>query len=141
MLPYIRSFSQLATCLVAILFFSKFTMSTRLDQLATASSLTDTLKEIQESMGVLCEDVNCLKASSSGPPSREQSTTMPRNNDQDPAQRILGTSWAEDMDILDPILDEQASDEVRIAEVSPRTEVCIMASFHSMPNTNSPRRS
>ena len=66
-------------------FFFKFTMSTRLNQPATASSLTDTLKEIQESMRTLREDVNRLKASGSGPPSQEQSTTMPRINDQDPA--------------------------------------------------------
>ena len=38
-------------------------------------------------------------------------------NDQDPAQRILGTSWAEEMDILDPILDEQSSDEAQVLEV------------------------
>ena len=135
MLPYIRPFSQLTTCLVATLFFSKFTMFTGLDQLATASSLTDTLKEIQESMRMLREDVNRLKASGSGPPSREQSTTTPQNNDQDPAQRIPGTSWPEEMDILDPILDEQPSDEAHIMEVSPCTEACIMASFHSMPNS------
>ena len=60
---------------------------------------------------------------------------MPRNNDQDPAQRIPGTSWAEEMNILDPILDEQASNEARIVEVSPCTEVCITASFHSIPNS------
>ena len=116
-------------------FLSKFTMSTGLDQLATASSLTDTLKEIQEGVQTLRENVNRLKASGLGPPSQEQSTTTPRNNDQDPAQRILGTSWAEEMDILDPILDEQASDEARVMEVLPRTEACIMASFHSMPNS------
>ena len=39
------------------------------------------------------------------------------------------------MDILDPILDEQASDEARVVEVLPRTKACIMASFHSMPNS------
>ena len=139
MLLYIRPSSQLATCLVVTLFFSKFTMSTGLDQLAMASSLTDTLKEIQESMRVLREDVNYLKASGLGPPSRKQSTTTPRNNDQDPAQRIPGTSWAEEMDILDPILDEQASDEAHVVEVSLRTEVYITASFHSM--LNSVRRS
>ena len=105
------------------------------DQLATASSLTDTLKEIQESMRTFHEDINCLKASGSGPPSWEQSTTTPRNNDQHPAQRIPGTSWAEEMDILDPILDEQASDEARVVEVSPCTKACIMVSFHSMPNS------
>ena len=50
-------------------------MSTGLDQLATASSLTDTLKEIQESMQVLREDINHLKPSGLGPPSQEQYTT------------------------------------------------------------------
>ena len=59
------------------------------------------IEEIQESMRTLREDVNRLKGSGSEPPSREQYTTMPRNNDQDPAQRIPGTSWAEEMDILD----------------------------------------
>ena len=39
------------------------------------------------------------------------------------------------MDILDPILDKQASDEAHVVKVSPRTEACITASFHSMPNS------
>ena len=39
------------------------------------------------------------------------------------------------MNILDPILDEQATDEARVVEVLPRTEVCITAGFHSMPNS------
>ena len=56
-------------------------------------------------------------------------------NDQDPAQRIPGTSWADEMDILDPILDEQARDEACVVEFSPHTEACITVSFHSMPNS------
>ena len=118
---------------------SNFTLSTGLDQLATASSLADTLKEIQEGMETLREDVNRLKASSSASPSREPTTTTTttttsRNNEQEPPQRIPGKSWAEEMDILDLIIDEQAGDEARVKELLPCSKACIMASFHSMAN-------
>ena len=119
---------------------SNFTLSTGLDQLATASSLADSLKEIQEGMKTLHEDVNRLKASSSAPPSREPTTTttttttISRNNEQEPPQRIPGKSWAEEMDILDLIIDEQAGDEARVKELSPCSKACIMASFHAMAN-------
>ena len=111
---------------------SNFTLSTGLDQLAMVSLLADTLKEIQEGMETLRKDVNRLKASSSAPPSREPTTTTSRNNEQEPPQRIPGISWAEEMDILDPIINEQAGDEARVGEVSPCTKACIMASFYSM---------
>ena len=111
-----------------------------LDQLAEASSLTDTLHGIQQDLQSLREDVNQLKGS--------QSTLhLPRSGDerasemitlqsgvQESTERIPGTSWAEEMDILDPILTEEPSDAARIVEVTPCTEACIKAGFQSMPN-------
>ena len=41
----------------------------------------------------------------------------------------------EEIDILYPILMEEPNDAARITEVTPRTEVCIKASFQSMPNS------
>ena len=38
------------------------------------------------------------------------------------------------MDILDPILEEEPGNAACIVEVTPRTEVCIKASFQSMLN-------
>lgn len=96
-------------------------MSNGLDHLATASSLMDTLKEMQEGMRAFREDINCLKTNA--PPSQESSVVTPRNSDQDPAQRIP--------DILDPILDDQHVNEACVVEVSPWTGACIMASFCS----------
>ena len=108
-----------------------------LDQLVTASSMSDTLREIQKELRLLRGDVNRLKANGPTPPPREPAV-IPRSGDQDPTQRISGTSWAEEMDILDPILDEQPGDEARVVEVSPHTGACITASFRSM--TNNARR-
>ena len=112
-------------------------MSSGLDQLASASSISDTLRDIQEELRSLRGDVNRLKANGPTPPPREPAV-IPWSGDQDPTQRVSGTSWAEEMDIIDPILDEQPGDEARVVEVSPRTGAYITASFHSM--TNSSRR-
>ena len=56
-------------------------------------------------MQALCEDVSRLKTNA--PPPRVSPVVMSRSSDQDAAQRILGTSWAEEMDILNPNLDDQ----------------------------------
>ena len=112
-------------------------MSSGLDQLTSASSISDTLRDIQEELRSLRKDINRLKANGPTPPPREPAL-IPRSGDQDPTQRVSGTSWVEEMDIIDPILDEQPGDEACVVEVSPRTGACITASFHSM--TNSSRR-
>lgn len=83
-------------------------------------------------MHALCDDINPL--STNAPPPQESPVVTLRNSDQDTTQRIPGMSWVE-MDILDPILDDQPSDEARIMEVSPHTGVCIAASLRSMANS------
>ena len=98
-----------------------------------APSLTDTLKELQEGMWALCEDINRFKINV--PPKQEPSVVTPQNSDQYPSQRIPGISWAEEMHILEPILDNQPDDEARVVEVSPFTRACIMVSFCSMANS------
>ena len=52
-------------------------MSNGLDQLVTASSQTDTLKELQEGMQALREDVNRLKTNGPTLPPRELYIVMP----------------------------------------------------------------
>ena len=112
-----------------------------LDQLAEATSLTDTLRGIQQDLGSLREDVNRLKEKDSTPhpprscEGRTLELAAPRSGVQEPVERIPGTSWAEEMDILDPVLTEEPGDAARIVEVMPRTEACIKASFQSMPNS------
>ena len=112
----------------------------RLDQLAEASLLTDTLHRIQQDLQSLCEDVNQLKGSQStlhlpwSGDERASETITPQSGIQEPTERILGTSWAEEMDILDPILTEEPSDAARIVEVTLCTEACIKAGFQSMTN-------
>ena len=106
-----------------------------LDQLVMASSLTDMLKELQEGIRALHEDVNRLKTNGPTLPPRKLSTVTPQHSKQDSTQRIPGMNWAEEMDILDPILDDEPGDKARIVEVSPHTGTCITVSFRSMANS------
>ena len=112
-----------------------------LDQLAEASSLTDTLHRIQQDLQSLREDVNQLKGSQStlhlprSGDERASETITPQSGVQEPTERIPGMSWAEKMDILDPILTEepsvaaQPSYAARIVEVTPCTEACIKQAY------------
>ena len=108
-----------------------------LDQLAEASSLTNALLGIQQDLQSLREDVNRLKGTGNystlhlpqSGDERASETITPRSGVQEPTKRIPETSWAEEMDILDPILAEEPGDAARIVEVTPRTEACIKAGF------------
>ena len=62
------------------------------------------------------------------------STSVPQSALHDPIKRSSGTRWAEDMDILDSILEEEPSNTAHAVEVMPCTEMCIKASFCSMSN-------
>ena len=59
---------------------------------------------------------------------------MSQSDIHDPTDRIPGTSWAKEMDILDSILEEEPGDAACIVEVMSCTEVCIKASFRSISN-------
>ena len=115
--------------------------NTGLDQLALASSFTEAMKEICQEMKTLREDVNRLKGGdpasqpsrSDAGSSQEGIVSTPRSGLFEATERIPGTTWAEEMDTLDPILDEDR-DIARVVEVSPRTEECIRTSFRSLPN-------
>ena len=110
--------------------------NTGLDQLALVSSFTEAMKGIHQEMKALREDVNRLKGGdSASQPSRsdagslqEGTALMPRSGLFEATKRILGTTWAEEMDTLDPILNEDR-DIARVVEVSPCTEGCIRMSF------------
>ena len=128
----IFTLSQLVMCLVVTFALLK-SMCNSVNQLVTASSLTDTLKELQERMRALHEDINRLKTNA--PPPRKSPIVMMRNSDQNTTQRIPGMSWAEEMDILDSIPDNQPSDKACIMQVLPCTGVCITVSFHFMANS------
>ena len=92
-------------------------------------------------MKALREDVNRLKGGdpasqlsrSDAGNSQEAIASMPRSGLFEATERIPGTTWAEEMDTLDPILDKDR-DIARVVEVSPRTEECIRTSFRSLPN-------
>jgi len=87
-------------------------------------------------MRALREDVSCLQEQDHQPPrsgeqgSQEGILVTPRETPRDSTERIPGTSW----DTIDPILEGDPSDSAHVVEESPRTEACIKASFHSMPN-------
>ena len=83
------------------------------------------VKAIRDDIQILCQ-----------PHVQRESPSVPAT---EPTTRIEGTSWAEEMDVLDPIEDEEAvdsRDEVRLVEVGPRTEEHIKRSFVSLPNSD-----
>ena len=92
-------------------------------------------------MKVLREDVNRLKGGDpASQPSRSDTgnsqegiASMPRSGLFEATERFLGTTWVEEMDTLNPILDED-QDIAQLVEVSPCTEECIRTSFRSLPN-------
>lgn len=110
------------------------------EQLATACSISNMLKEIQQEMRELREDIDWLK--SSEPPQSDEVIALEGiamglwSGPRDPAEKIPGLSWAEEMVTLGPILEEEPSDAARIVEVAPHTKACIKASFHSMSNAS-----
>ena len=111
-------------------------LNTGLDQLALASSFTEAMKEIRQEMKALREDVNRLKGGdpasqpsrSDAGSSQEGIALMPQSGLFEATERIPGTPWAEEMDTLNPILNED-QDIARVVEASPRTEECIRTSF------------
>ena len=60
---------------------------------------------------------------------------MPQSGVQDHVERIHGTNWAEEMDILNLVLEEEPSYAACIVEVTPCTKACIKMSFQFMSNT------
>ena len=68
----------------------------------------------------------------------------PPKTASDPHSRILGTSWSEEMDIIDPIgpgddgeePEEDTAGQRRVVEVSQRTEEHLLRSFASMKNAD-----
>ena len=83
------------------------------------------VKAIHDDIQALCQ-----------PRVRQESPSAPVT---EPTTLIKGMSWVEEMDILDPIEDEEAvdsHDEVRLVEVGPRTEEHIKRSFVSLPNSD-----
>ena len=115
--------------------------NTGLDQLALASSFIEAMKEIRQEMKALREDVNRLKGGdqasqpsrSDAGSSQEGIVSMPRSGLLEATKRIPGTTWAEEMDTLDPIFDED-QDIAQVVEVSPHTKECIRTSFRSLLN-------
>ena len=69
------------------------------------------------------------------PDGRTQEVITSWSDIHDPTNRIPGTSWAEEMDILDSVLEEERPDEAAcIVEATPCIEACIKESFQSMSN-------
>ena len=116
-------------------------LNTGLDQLALVLSFTEALKEICQEIKALREDVNQWKDGDlASQPSRSEAGSShkgaaltPQSGLLEATERIPGTTWAKEMDALDPILDEER-DVVQVVEVSLRTEECIRTSFQSLLN-------
>ena len=114
-----------------------------LEQLALVSDPANALREIRQEMRTFHEDINQIKSNMATPllpqsneaNMQDGTVMMPRSVLHDPTERILpGASWAKEMESLDPILEEGPGDTARIVEVTPHTEACIKANFHSMSN-------
>ena len=100
--------------------------------LSQARDFAKQLCDFQEQMMVIREDLNaihylCIRWGSA--------VVL------DPSTRIDGTSWAEEVDISDPIEDEDdasssSCDEVRLVDVGPQMEDHLKRSFVLMKNTN-----
>ena len=114
-----------------------------LEQLAAVSDFADALREIRQEMRTFREDIDRIKSNMATlpPPQSGKANTqdgtvmMPRSVLRGPTERILpGASWAEKMESLDPILEQEPGNTACIVEVTPRTEACIKASLHSMSN-------
>ena len=104
-----------------------------------AKQLRDLQAEVKQ-LGDLRTEVKAIREAICQPRVRRESPAVPV---PEPSSRIEGTSWAEEMDIRDPIEDEEVEeeagssrDEVRLVEVGPRTEEHIKRSFVSMTNND-----
>ena len=85
------------------------------------------VKAIRDDLRLICQPRGSRESPALPPP--------------EPSTRIEGTTWAEEMDIRDPIDEEDEAaatsrDEVRLVEVGPRTEQHIKRSFVSMSNND-----
>ena len=71
---------------------------------------------MQKELQVLRDNVNSIKTNSgsashqSRGDGRMQEEIMPQSGIQDPMEKISGTSWAEEMDILNSALEEEPDD-------------------------------
>ena len=97
--------------------------------LSEAGEIVKQLRELQSEMKTLCEDVNAIRR----PRVSRVSPDLP-----DATIRIEGTTWAEEMDLRDPVDEDDtevlARDEVRLVEVGARTEQHLTRSFVSINN-------
>lgn len=101
-----------------------------LEALSEAGEVIKQLRELQTQMKTLQDDVNAIRR----PRVTRVSPEVP-----DAATRIEGTTWAEEMDLRDPLDEEEetdgARDEVRLVEVGHRTEQHLVRSFVSINNS------
>ena len=110
--------------------------------LSQAGDFVKQLRDLQaevKQLGDLRTEVKAIREAICQPRVRRESPAVPV---PEPSSRIEGTSWAEEMDIRDPIEDEEVEeagssrDEVCLVEVGPRTEEHIKRSFVSMTNND-----
>ena len=113
--------------------------------LSDATLLGRTLQELQEQMTEMQGEIAALKGPASGTSSSVTTLQTPSDNVQDPpnylpTERIPGTSWSEEMDIVQPLddntpdADVTCSEGARVAEVSQATADLLKRSFVSIKN-------
>ena len=120
-----------------------------LNVLSDAALLGRTLQELQDQMTAMREEIAALKESShpaQPPPAATAATpihggSQPGSPEYLPSSRIPGTSWPEEMDILQPLDDNEApnadvtcTEGARVVEVSEATQELLKQSFKSMKN-------
>lgn len=107
--------------------------------LSQAGDLVQQVQDMQRQMGEIQEMLRA-NANSGLPIPRPE----PPKTASDPHSRIPGTSWSEEMDIIDPIgpgddgeePEEDTAGQRRVVEVSQRTEEHLLRSFASMKNAD-----
>ena len=100
--------------------------------LSQAGDMQQQLRDLQEQMTLIREELNAIRHLRV----RRESPAVP-----DPSTCIDGTSWAEEMDISDPIENEDdasssSPNKVHLVDMGPQTEDHLKRNFVSMKNTD-----
>ena len=115
-----------------------------LNMLSNAATLERTLESFQEQLTNMSGEIAALKRQRSSPPATptpSQGKAQSGTPEYLPSSRISGTSWPEEMDIIQPLDDEDTPNTdvtcpegARVVEVSEVTQELLKRSFVSLKN-------
>ena len=119
-----------------------------LNLLSDAALLGRTLQDLQDQMTAMRGEIAALRGASQSSSSAATAITPAHDGSQPgtsgylSSSRISGTSWAEEMDIIQPLDNDDAPDAdvscsegARVVEVSEATQKLLKRSFESMKNS------